>query len=70
MQQLASSTRFDAEAKAEARQDRHTAFHASVSEDRAALEQRCERLEQMVAELLLKNHELRMRAASPRPEEE
>jgi hypothetical protein len=31
------------------------------AEDRIALEQRCQRLERMVSELLLKNEELRMR---------
>lgn len=64
MQQLASSTKFDAGAM----EDRRAASYTDDTEDRAALEERCARLEQMVSELLLKNQELRLLAASLQPE--
>lgn len=58
MQQLASSMRFDAGAT----ETRGNPVNASnEAEDRIAVEQRCERLERMVSELLRKNEELRTR---------
>lgn len=58
MRQLASSTKSDGHAKNLHGMPVNAAESAA---DRMALEQRCERLERMVSELLLKNEELRMR---------
>ena len=61
MQQLASSMRFD---EPPANKQRGTPAALRSEEDWIALQQRCDRIEQMVAELLLKNAALRMQAAS------
>lgn len=61
MQQLASSMRFDAGAT---KTHGNPVSAVNDAEDRIALEQRCQRLERMVSELLLKNEELRMRLAA------
>lgn len=67
MQQLASSTRFN-EHPTEERRD--TTVPIRTEEDWIALEQRCNRLEKMVGELLLKNAALRMQAASLQTDDE